>query len=110
MYSSEDNSHNLPIINPSDWINIYYILVLKSDETLQPHIDHFQLMMQNYMWELAKFHVVATGIMRGTPHVVEPNFVDFGINSDGLILFEPSSVIVKITLNGVTKFNRLDMK
>ena len=53
------------------------------------------------MWELSKFDVVTASIMRFTPHVVKSSFVDYGINSDGLILFEPWSVVVKIMLNEV---------
>ena len=66
-------------------------------------------MMQNYMWELPKFDVVVSHIMRVTPRIVKPNFVNHGINSDGLILHEPWSVVIKINLNGVTKFNKMEM-
>ena len=61
------------------------------------------------MWELGKYDVVAANLMKEVPHTVNTNFVDYGINSDELIVFEPWAVIVKINLNGVEKFNKLLM-
>ena len=60
-------------MNPSNWISIYYILVLRSDETLQPQIDFFQLLMQNYMWELGKYYAVAANPTKEVPHTVKTN-------------------------------------
>ena len=78
---------DIPLMNPSDWISIYYILVLRGDESYQPQIDFFKLLMQNYMWELGKFDVVVANLMKEKPHTVNTNFVDYGINSDGLYVF-----------------------
>ena len=93
-------------MNPSDWISIYQILVLRGDETNKPHIEFIELIMQIYMFEMGKYDVVVAGIMKMKPHVVEPTFVDYGINANGLIVFDPWGIVVKISLNGVENFSK----
>ena len=48
-------------MNPSDWIMMYQIFVLKADDALKPQIQVFKLLMQNYMYEMGKFDLVAAG-------------------------------------------------
>ena len=88
-------------MNPSDWITIHQILVLRGDKSNKPHIDFFELLMQNYMHEMGKYDVVAAGIMKMKLHDVEPIHLDYGLNVDGLITSDPWGIVVKITTNGV---------
>ena len=94
-------------MNPSDWINIYQIFVLKCEEYLKPHIKVFKLLMQNYLFEMGKYDLVAAEMMKRPPHQVSPIYVDYGINSDGLIRKEPWGIVVKVTVNDVVKFGHL---
>ena len=96
-------------MNPSDWISMYQIFVLKCEDYLKPHIQVFKLLMQNYMFEMGKFDLVAAEIMKRQPKVVQPIYVDFGINSDGLITKDPWGIVVKITENDVVKYGHLMM-
>ena len=57
-------------MNPSDWITMHQIFVLKCEEYLKPHIQVFKLLMQNYMFEMGKFNLVAVEIMKRQPKVV----------------------------------------
>ena len=61
------------------------------------------------MYEMGKFDLVAADIMKREAKTVDPIYVDFGINSDGLITKDPWGVVVKITVNGVIKFGHLMM-
>jgi hypothetical protein len=100
---------DLPLMNPSDWINIYQIMVLKHQDYLKPHIKVFKLMMQNYMFEMGRFDIVAANLMKKTPKQVEPTYCDYGMNSDGLITKDPWGVAVKVTVNDSIKFGHLMM-
>ncbi|KAL4572543.1 hypothetical protein LXL04_019323 [Taraxacum kok-saghyz] len=95
---------DIPLMSPRDWINMYQIFVLKCEEYLKPHIKVFKLLMQNYMFEMGKFYLVAAEIMKRIPKVVEPIYVDYGINADG-----PMGILVKITVNEVVKYDHLMM-
>ena len=96
-------------MNPSDWINIHQIFVIKGEEYLKPHIKVFKLLMQNYMFEIRKFDLVAAELMKRVPKTVEPIYCDFGINADGLITKDPWGIVVKITVNDIVKFGHLMM-
>ena len=65
--------------------------------------------MQNYMFEMGKFDLVAAELMKRAPKKVEPIYVDYGINSDELITKDPWGTVVKITVNDVVKFGHLMM-
>ena len=65
--------------------------------------------MQNYLYEMGKYDLIAVEIMKKVLNVVEPIYVDYGINADGLITKDPWGVVVKITVNGVIKFGHLMM-
>ena len=99
----------IPLMNLSDWITMHQIFVLKCEEYLKRHIQVFKLLMQNYMFEMGKFVLVAAEIMKRQPKVVQPIYVDFGINSDGLITKDPWGIVVKITVNDVVKYGHLMM-
>ena len=58
---------------------------------------------------MGKYDVVAAGLMKMKPHIVEPVFVDHGLNANGLILFEPWAFVLKIIINGVEKFSKMLM-
>ena len=100
---------DLPLLNPSDWINLYQLIVLRAEDYMKPHIKVFKLLMQNYIFEMARFDIVAADIMKVTPKKVEPKYCDYGPNSDGLITKDPWGVVVKVTLNNVVKFGHLMM-
>ncbi|KAL4564663.1 hypothetical protein LXL04_028731 [Taraxacum kok-saghyz] len=68
---------------------MYQLFVLRSDDTAQPQIDLFKLLMQNYMYEMGKYDVIAAGIMKKKPHEVDPIYADYGLNADGLITNDP---------------------
>ena len=57
-------------------------------------------------WE---YDLIAAEIMKKVPNVVEPFYVDYGINADGIITKDPWGVLVKITVNEVIKFGHLMM-
>ncbi|KAL4590096.1 hypothetical protein LXL04_003015 [Taraxacum kok-saghyz] len=99
----------IPLLNPSDWITIHQILVLRCEDYLKPHIKVFKLLMQNYMFEMGKFDIVAAEIMKTVPKTVVPVYCDYEINSDGLITKDPWGIVVKITENDVFKFGHLMM-
>ncbi|KAL4580016.1 hypothetical protein LXL04_016189 [Taraxacum kok-saghyz] len=99
----------LHLLNPSDWINIYQIMVLRQQDYCKPHIKVFKLLMQNYMFEMARFNIVAADLMKKTPKKVEPTYVDHGLNSDGLVTKEPWGVVIKVTVNEIVKFGHLMM-
>ncbi|KAL4564661.1 hypothetical protein LXL04_028729 [Taraxacum kok-saghyz] len=99
----------VPLMNPSDWINLHQIMVLKCEDHLKPHIKVFKLLMQNYMFEMGKYDLVAAELMKRVPVSVKPTYVDYGINSDGLITKDPWGVVVKITENDVVKYGHLIM-
>ena len=103
----------LPLLNPSDWINIHQIMVLKCEDYLKPHIKVLKLLMQNYMYELGKFDLVAANLMKKISKKiskkVEPIYCDYGINSDGLITKDPWGIVVKVTVNETVKFGHLMM-
>ena len=96
-------------MNLSDWIMMHQLLVLKGDDTAQPQIDLFKLLMQNYMYKMGKYDLVAAGIMKKKPIEVDPIYVDYGLNVNGLITKDPWGIVVKITTNGVVKFGHLMM-
>ena len=100
---------DFPLMNPSDWINIYQIMVLKCEEYLQPHIRVFKLLMQNYIFEMPKYDVVAAEMMKRPPHEVKPIYVDYGINADGLITKEPWGIVVKLTVGETVKYGHILM-
>ena len=100
---------DLPLMNPSDWINIHQIMVLKCEDSLKQHIKVFKLLMQNYMFEMGKYDLVAAELMKRVPVSVKSTYVDHGINSDGLITKDPWGVVVKVTENNVVKFGHLIM-
>ncbi|KAL4562111.1 hypothetical protein LXL04_034305 [Taraxacum kok-saghyz] len=100
---------NFPLMNPSDWIMMHQIFVLKGEDSVKPQIEVFKLLMQNYMFEMGKFDLIASEIMKRDPKIVDPVYVDYGINSDGLITKDPWGIVVKITVNGVEKFGHLMM-
>ena len=56
---------------------------------------------------MGKYDVIAAGLMKMKPHVVQPTFVEYGINADGLTVFDPWGVIVKNSLNGVETFSKM---
>ena len=66
---------DIPLMNPSDWINIHQIFTIKGDDHLKPHIKVFKLLMQNYMFEMGKFDLVAAELMKRVPKSVEPNLL-----------------------------------
>ena len=70
---------DIPLMNPSDWIMMHQIFVLKGEESLKPQIEVFKLLMQNYMFEMGKYDLVAADIMKKEPKIVDPIYVDFGI-------------------------------
>ena len=41
------------------------------------------------MYEMGKYDVVAAGIMKMKHHEVEPIYVNYGLNADGLITSDP---------------------
>ena len=45
--------------------------------------------MQNYMYEMGKYDLIAAEVMKKVPNMVEPIYVDYGINADGLITKDP---------------------
>ena len=96
-------------MNPSDWINIHQIFVIKDEEYLKAHVKVFKLLMQNYMFEMGKFDLVAAELMKRVPKTVEPIYCDFGINSDGLITNDPWGIVVKVTVNDIVKYGHLMM-
>ncbi|KAL4584282.1 hypothetical protein LXL04_008878 [Taraxacum kok-saghyz] len=66
---------DIPLMNSSDWINIHQIFVIKCDDYLKPHIKVFKLLMQNYMFEMGKFDLVAAELMKRVPKTVTVNDV-----------------------------------
>ncbi|KAL4592545.1 hypothetical protein LXL04_005545 [Taraxacum kok-saghyz] len=92
---------DIPLMNPSDWINIHQIFVIKGEDYLKPHIKVFKLLMQHYMFEMGKFDLVAAELTKRIPKTVEPIYCDFGINSDGLITKDPWGIVVKINVNEI---------
>ena len=58
---------------------------------------------------MGKYDLIAADIMKKVPHQVEPIYVDYGINADGLITKDPWGVVVKVTKNDVVKFGHLMM-
>jgi len=100
---------DLPLLNPSDWINIYQIMVLRHQQHLKPHIKAFKLLMQNYLHEMGRFDLVAADLMKVIPKKVEPIYCDYGENADGLVTKDPWGVVVKVTVNDETKFGHLMM-
>ena len=100
---------DIPLMNPCDWIMMYQIFVLKGEDSMKPQVEVFKLLMQNYMFEMGKYDLVASDIMKKEPRIVDPIYVDFGLNTDGLITKDPWGVVLKITINGVIKFGYLMM-
>ena len=96
-------------MNPSYWIIMYQIFVLKGEDSVKPQIEVFKLLMQNYMFEMGKYDLIAAEIMEKQPRMVDPIYVDYGLNADGLITKDPWGVVVKITMNNVIKFGHLMM-
>ena len=109
MKKSTVSFADLPLMNPSDWINIFQIMVLKCEEWLQPHIRVFKLLMQNYIFEMSKYDVVAAELMKRPPHEIKSIYVDYGINSDGLITKEPWGVVVKVSVGETPKHGHILM-
>ncbi|KAL4568005.1 hypothetical protein LXL04_023605 [Taraxacum kok-saghyz] len=99
----------LPLMNPSDWITIYQIMVLKHEDYCKPHIKVFKLLMQNYLFEMGRFDIVAADLMKQIPKKVEPTYYDYGLNSDGLVTNDPWGVVIKVTVNDIVKFGHLMM-
>ena len=100
---------DFPLMNQSDWITTYQIFVLRADDTLKPQIQVFKLLMQNYMYEMGKYDLIVAEIMKKVPNTVEPIYVDYGLNADGLITKDPWGIVVKITTNNIVKFGHLMM-
>ncbi|KAL4583271.1 hypothetical protein LXL04_007839 [Taraxacum kok-saghyz] len=65
---------DIPLMNPSDWITIHQLMVLKCEDYCIPHIKVFKLLMQNYLFEMARFDIVAADLMKKTPKKVEPTY------------------------------------
>ena len=74
---------------------------------MKPQVEVFKLLMQNYMFEMWKYDLIAADIMNKEPRIVDPIYVDYGLNSDGLSTKDPLGVVVKIAMNGVIKFGHL---
>ena len=55
---------DLLLMIPSDWITMYYILVLKHDPSIQKIVDHFQVLIQSYMVDLGKFDMEMAAIIK----------------------------------------------
>ena len=83
--------------------------MIKDEEYLKPQVKVFKLLMQNYMFEMGKFDLVAAEMMKRVPKVFVPIYYDYGINSDGLITKDPWGIVVKITENEIVKFGHLMM-
>ncbi|KAL4572567.1 hypothetical protein LXL04_019347 [Taraxacum kok-saghyz] len=58
---------------------------------------------------IPRFRSMNLWIMKKKPHEVNPIYVDYELNSDGLITKDPWGVVVKITTNGVVKFGHIMM-
>ena len=71
-------------MHPSDWLSIYYILVLKGHSTMIKIINHFQLMIQSYMYDIEKFDIEISKIVNLKPNLVEVGYEDHRINPGNL--------------------------
>ncbi|KAL4590760.1 hypothetical protein LXL04_003703 [Taraxacum kok-saghyz] len=63
--SSTFNYADIPLMNPTQ-------------DYLKPHIKAFKLLMQNYMFEMGKFDLVAAELMKRVPKITENEVVKFG--------------------------------
>ena len=56
------------------------------------------------MYEMGKYDVFAARIMKKKPHELNPIYVDYGLNADGLITKDPWGIVLDRDLARVTNF------